>query len=84
MLKNVVVEIDAEVARLQQARALLLAIIEVPKAKRGRPAKSATVAPVVKTKTTKRRTMNPEARERIRQAQIKRWAKAKKNARVSG
>ena len=77
MLKNVLVEIDAEIARLQQAKALL-ATIEAPKAKRGRPAKSAvTKSPA---KIVKRRTMSPEARDRIRQAQIKRWAKSKKAA----
>jgi hypothetical protein len=77
LLKNIVTEIDSEIARLQQARALL-ATIEAPKPKRGRPAKSAAVTPVVKAKATKRRTLSTEAREKIRQAQIKRWAKAKK------
>lgn len=77
MLKDIVVKIDAEIERLQQVRALL-ATIEAPKAKRGRPTKSATVTPVVKTKVTKHRTMSAEAREKIRQAQVKRWAKANK------
>ncbi len=79
--KNILVEIDAEIARLQQARALL-ATIEAPKAKRGRPAKSDSVTPVVKAKVTKRRTLSTEAREKIRQAQVKRWAKAKKAAKA--
>lgn len=66
--------IDAEIARLQQARALLSGT-PTPK-KRGRkpgqPAKKN--APTKKAK----RTMSPEGRARIAAAQKARWAAQKK------
>ncbi len=78
MVKDFLAKIDAEIARLEQAKALLRASgAVVAKRKPGRPAKIATaVAPKVQ-KTKKRRKMSTEARERIRQAQIKRWAALK-------
>ena len=76
MLQSILAEIDAEVARLQAAKALLSSGDGVG-ARRGRPAGSAAVVPI---KPAKRRTLSAEARERIRQAQIKRWAAARKTA----
>lgn len=70
MLESIVAEIDAEIARLQAVKALL-SPGEVVGA-RGRPGRPAGPA--------KRRTLSAEARERIRQAQIKRWAATKKAA----
>ena len=46
----------------------------VAKRKPGRPAKVASVVAPKVQKARKRRKMSAEARERIRQAQIKRWA----------
>ncbi len=67
-LNDILSTIDAEIACLQQARALLTG----PGGKRGR--KSAS------TKSAKgKRTLSPEARKRIADAQRKRWA-AQKNA----
>lgn len=74
---NVLKEIDAEIARLQQARVLLMDI-GAP-AKLGRPARPGATIP----RKTKRRTMSAEAREKIRQAQLKRWAADKKSANKS-
>lgn len=74
MLQSILAEIDAEVARLQAAKALLSSGDGVG-ARRGRTAGSAAVVPI---KPAKRRTLSAEARERIRQAQIKRWAAARK------
>jgi hypothetical protein len=75
MVKDILSAIDAEIARLEQAKALLSASDSVvAKRKPGRPAK---VVPVVAPKVQKakmRRKMSAEGRERIRQAQIKRWA----------
>jgi hypothetical protein len=78
MVKDILAAIDAEIARLEQAKALLSASGAVSaKRKPGRPAKVATaVAPKVQ-KTRKRGKMSAKARERIRQAQIKRWAAQK-------
>jgi hypothetical protein len=89
MVKDILAAIDAEIATLKQAKALLSASgAVVAKCKPGRLAKdSSVVAPKVQM-TRKRRKMSAEARERIRQAQIKRWAalnapKSNLNARVA-
>jgi hypothetical protein len=84
-LLEIVGEIDAEIARLQQAKAILsgvavsggrnAATVVDAKRKPGRPAKTTFVA---LTASPKRRTISAEAKERIRQAQIKRWEAAKK------
>ena len=78
MVKDILAAIDAEIACLEQAKALLSASgAVVAKRKPGRPAKvAAVVAPKVQ-KARKRRKMSAEGRERIRQAQIKRWAALK-------
>jgi hypothetical protein len=70
---EVIQSIDAEIARLEKARALLNGHVSTP-AKRGRPLGSA-----VTTKTTSkpRRKMSAEGRARIAAAQKARWAKAK-------
>ena len=78
MMKDILSAIDAEIDCLEQAKALLSASGAVSiKRKPGRPATVATaVAPKVQ-KARKRRKMGAEGRERIRQAQIKRWAAQK-------
>ncbi len=63
-LKSLITEIDSEIARLRQARALL-AGEDAPKA-------AAAKGKIVK------RVLSPEARQRIALAQKKRWAKAKR------
>jgi hypothetical protein len=65
--KALVAEIDAEIDRLQTAKALLTGQTTSPR--RGRP-------PATKPKTG-RRTMSPEGRARIVAAQKLRWAKKK-------
>lgn len=78
MLETILAEIDAEITRLESVKALLSSVDTAPiKRKHGRPAVNAAAEPV---KKAKRRTMSAEARERIRQAQIKRWAAVKKSA----
>lgn len=78
MNETIIQAIDAELGRLQQARALLVGTTSAP-AKRGPGRPKKTAAPMKKaTKQAGKRTMSAEARERIRQAQIKRWAKNKK------
>ena len=68
---DLIAEIDAEIARLQEVRKLLAAGI-------GTTSKSKWQGKGA-VKSAKQK-LSPEARERIRQAQIKRWAKAKKTA----
>jgi hypothetical protein len=61
---QIIAELDIEIARLREVRALLSGSADGIKSK----------AP------TKRRTLSAEARKRIAEAQKKRWAKAKKAA----
>ena len=78
MMKDILSAIDAEIARFEQAKALLSASgVVVAKREPGRPAKVAAVVTPKVQKTRKRRKMSAEGRERIRQAQIKRWATLK-------
>ena len=74
MLESIITNIDAEISRLNQAKALLSGV--EPKRKLGRPAKAVSLEI---SKKPKRRTISPEVREKMRQAQIKRWAAAKKS-----
>jgi hypothetical protein len=69
------VEIDAEISRLQQARALLGG--EVAK-KRGPGRKKAAVV----SSAPKKRKLTPEGRKRIADAMRRRWAERKKQASV--
>jgi hypothetical protein len=69
---KIIQTIDAEIARLEQVRALLNGHTTTPK--RGRPINS---KPVANTKPLKRRKMSAEGRARIAAAQKARWAKAK-------
>lgn len=61
-LQAIIREIDGEIAQLQQARALL----------------TESDKPSRKAAQRKRRTLSPEARKRIADAQKKRWAASKK------
>ncbi len=76
---RIVEEIDAEISRLQHARAVLTG----GSAKRGpgRPKAAAAtakpVSPAAKTSKRKRR-LSPEGRKRIADAMRKRWAERKK------
>ena len=78
MTKSILFAIDAEIARLMQAKALLSSAgTTAIKRKPGRPSRAeAIVVPVVQ-KAKKRKKMSADGRERVRQAQIKRWAAVK-------
>jgi hypothetical protein len=65
--------IDAEIATLQIARALVAGA--VPKKKRGRPKSAAAQAVKLKKK---KRNLSPEGRARIAAAVKARWARQKK------
>jgi hypothetical protein len=72
--KEIVATIDAEIARLLEARTVLSETATLKR--RGRPP-----APAKKTtpaKTAKKRVMSAEGRAKIAEAQRKRWAKAKR------
>jgi hypothetical protein len=78
MTKSILTEIDAQIALLKQAKALLgSAGTTAIKRKPGRPSKTAAIVVPVVQKPKKRKKMSAEGRERVRQAQIKRWAALK-------
>ena len=71
---GILAALDAEIARLQEARNALAGLSGGKR--RGRP--SASTSP---NKTNmKKRTLSADAREKIAAAQRKRWAKQKKSA----
>jgi hypothetical protein len=70
----IVLEIDAEISRLQQVRQLLTAVKATEKRTPSRPAD--TALPVNATKAT--RTLSASSRENIAAAQKKRWAKVRR------
>jgi hypothetical protein len=73
-IKQIIEEVDAEIARLQQAKALLTGEA-VKRSPSGPKAIAAAVAPA-----KKKRNLTPEGRARIAAAVKARWAKQKKAA----
>ncbi len=73
-IENLISEIDAEIARLTQARHLLAGGEGGTSFRYGANGAKPTGAP------RKKRVLSPEARARIAAAQRKRWAKQKKAA----
>jgi hypothetical protein len=75
---DIIAQLDAEIARLQQVKALLNGATTMRGS--GRPAVSATAAALVTTRARKKRVLSAEARAKIAAAQKKRWAKVRKDA----
>lgn len=73
---RVIQEIDAEISRLQQARALLSG--ESTRRGPGRPKVAATNSAASGRATKRKRRLSPEGRKRIADAMRKRWAERKK------
>ena len=73
-VRDIVVEIDNEIARLQQARALLA----------GEPARKTTARKKATATAAKpgprKRKLSPEGRRRIAEAMKRRWAERKKQS----
>ena len=68
-VKDILAELDQEIARLQQARNLLAG--EVSRKSSATKTRSAKAAP-------KKRKLTPEGRKRIAEAMKRRWAERKK------
>ena len=84
MTKSILAEINAEIARLMQAKALLSSAgTTAIKRKPGRPSKTAAIVVPGAQKAKKRKKMSAEGRERVRQAQIKRWAAVRQAAKTT-
>jgi hypothetical protein len=78
MTKSILPEIVSQIALLRQAKALLSSAgTTAIKRKPGRPSKTAAIVVPVAQKAKKRKKTSAEGRERVRQAQIKRWAALK-------
>jgi hypothetical protein len=91
VIDSILAQIDAEIAKLTQVRSLLANTGKIAatitkslakkSAKVAKPAKAAkAVKPAKAAKAKKRRTLSPEARQRIADAQRKRWAAQKAKA----
>jgi hypothetical protein len=76
-IDTILSEIDAEIARLKEARALL-ASLGTKTNKAGR----AVTKAAAKAKPRKKRVLSAEARKKIADAQHRRWAKQKSKAKV--
>ena len=80
---RILAEIDAQIAKLQQARELLSGT-QPARAGRGRPkgSKNAVAAAVaaIPEAGKRKRKLSPEGRKRIAEAMKKRWAERRKQA----
>jgi len=68
-IDSILAQIDSEIARLTQVRALL-----TDSGKKTAPAAAGSKAAAAPKKGRKTRVLSPEARKRIADAQRKRWA----------
>ena len=76
-VSRIIAELDAQIAKLQQARALL-AGTTAPTAGRGRPKGSKNAASAAPATAPRKRKLSPEGRKRIADAMKKRWAERRK------
>jgi hypothetical protein len=75
-VSRIIAEIDAQISKLQQARALLAGTTApAPRAGRGRPKGSKNASTAT---TPRKRKLSPEGRKRIADAMKKRWAERRK------
>jgi hypothetical protein len=75
-VNRIIAEIDAQILKLQQARALLAGTTSTARVGRGRPKGSKNAAPAAPRK----RKLSPEGRKRIADAMKKRWAERRKQS----
>ena len=80
MHETILFEIDAELAKLHKTRAKLLKQAAIEAKKAGHPGKK---SPKESKHTAGGRVISDEGRERIRQAQIRRWAAVRKLKRAA-
>ena len=84
-VNRIIAEIDSQILKLQQARALLAGTTtSAGPAGRGRPKGSKNGGSTVSAKAPRKRKLSPEGRKRIADAMKKRWAERRKqNAKSS-
>ena len=73
-VSRIIAEIDAQILKLQQARALLASASAPVRQGPGRPKGSTNAA------TKRKRNLSPEGRKRIADAMKKRWADRRKQS----
>jgi ElaB/YqjD/DUF883 family membrane-anchored ribosome-binding protein len=74
-IENILAQLDSEISRLKQVRALLATLGTVPAASGRKAGKAGT-----KAKPRKKRFLSADARKRIADAQRKRWAAVRAKA----
>ena len=75
-VNRIIAEIDAQISKLQQARALLAGTtVPATRTGRGRPKGSKNASAAT---TPRKRKLSPEGRKRIADAMKKRWAERRK------
>jgi hypothetical protein len=82
-VSRIIAEIDGQIAKLQQARALLAEDSTAPRAGRGRRPKGSKTPATKETSVatgTRKRKLSPEGRKRIADAMKKRWAERRKQS----
>jgi hypothetical protein len=78
-VSRIIAEIDSQILKLQQARALLSGTtVSVVRTGPGRPKGSKNTASVAAPAAPRKRKLSPEGRKRIADAMKKRWAERRK------
>ncbi|MBB5316266.1 hypothetical protein [Tunturibacter empetritectus] len=78
-VSRIIAEIDAQIVKLQQARALLAGTTATTKRTGpGRPKGSKNTAATAAATAPRKRKLSPEGRKRIADAMKKRWAERRK------
>ena len=79
-VNRIIAEIDAQISKLQQARALLAGTTAAAAAHagRGRPKGSKNAASAATTTKPRKRKLSAEGRKRIADAMKRRWAERRK------
>ena len=78
-VNRIIAEIDAQISKLQQARALLAGTTtSASRTSRGRPKGTKNTASAASTTTPRKRKLSPAGRKRIADAMKKRWAERRK------
>jgi predicted NBD/HSP70 family sugar kinase len=85
-VSRILSEIDAEIARLQQARSALIGISSsgTVAPRRGRPKGSVNVNASKPAAKRRKRNLSPEGRKRIAEAMKRRWAERRASTKGSG
>jgi hypothetical protein len=78
-VSRIIAEIDAQISKLQQARALLAGTTSKIGKGPGRP-KGSRNAKAASTSAPRKRKLSPEGRKRIADAMKRRWAERRKQA----